>query len=376
LSSTSTDFTFYSYKLDLLSILLSHSYKIVWYLNSAFSQETFVSDFLTTWSELDYHALYAVPVGGQGELGQVMWLFIYKGEIIVVDAGAGYPARELPGVDLLLPNSAFLEANQDKITALLLTNGHEEHAGALTYLAHHVNLPRIMAPRFVAELIKQKVYELYSPADGSSPELSALPMEIIEVKKSYEIGPFEVEWIVSNNAIADACALRITCEAGTIIYTSSFKFDQTPVDHTLLDIGRLATIGDQGVTLLISDSANVEASGYTLSEKVVAEAMAEIVAAAAGRVIVVMPGTNTHRLQILFDVAAHTNRKVILLGDTFHKIAVSATITGNLNFDRAIEGSINALSSRVRPDKRFRRYCLRQALEHHSQRRRYDHFLQ
>ncbi len=306
-----------------------------------------MSDFLTTWPELDYHALYAVPVGGQGELGQVMWLFIYQGEIIVVDAGAGYPARELPGVDLLLPNSSFLEANQDKITALLLTNGHEEHAGALTYLTHHVSFPRILAPRFVAELFKQNVYDLYSSSDSSdTAAVRPVPaMEEIEVKKSYQVGPFEVEWIVSNNAIADACALRITCDAGTIIYTSSFKFDQTPVDHTLLDVGRLATIGDEGVTLLISDSANVEAGGYTLSEKVVAQAMEEIISEASGRVIVVMPGTNTHRLQILFDVAAITNRKVILLGDTFHKIAVSATITGNLIFDRAIEGSINALGN-------------------------------
>lgn len=302
-----------------------------------------MTDFLTTWPELDYQSLYAVPIGGQGELGQVMWLFIYQGEMIVVDAGASYPARELPGVDLLLPNTSFLEANQDKITALLLTNGHEEHAGAIMYLAHHVSLPRVMAPRFVAELINQNVYDLYGTSEAT--ETASLPaMEVVDVKTKYQVGPFEVEWIVSNNAIADACALRISCNAGTVIYTSSFKFDQTPVDGILLDVGRLATIGDEGVTLLISDSANVEAGGYTLSEKVVAEAMEKLAKTASGRMIVVMPGTNTHRLQILFDAAAKSNRKVILLGDTLHKIAVSAAITGNLNFDRAIEGSINALA--------------------------------
>lgn len=303
-----------------------------------------MSDFLTTWPELDYQSLYAVPVGGQGELGQVMWLFIYQGEMIIVDAGASYPAKELPGVDLLLPNSSFLEANQDKITALLLTNGHEEHAGALTYLTHHVSIPRIMAPPFVAELINQNVYDLYGPSEASA-VATFPPMEVVEVKKSYQVGPFEVEWIVSNNAIADACALRIKCDGGTVIYTSSFKYDQTPVDGILLDVGRLATIGDAGVDLLISNSANIEAGGYTLSEKVVAGAMDKLVSKAPGRVIVVMPGTNTHRLQILFDVAARAKRKVVLIGETFHKIAISAAITGNLNFERSIQGSADNLSS-------------------------------
>lgn len=207
-----------------------------------------MTEYIISWSDLDYRGLYAIPVGGQSELGQAMWLFIHQGAILVVDAGAAYPAHELPGVDLLLPNTTFLEANQDKILALLVTNGHEGHAGAIAYLANHVRLPNIYLPRFPAALTNQHTYDLYGQAGSNLPPLTEVdatnPMERIQ-----QIGPFTVEWIVSSNAIADACALRISCAAGTVIYTSSFKYDQTPIDGVLLDIGRLAAIGDEGVDL-------------------------------------------------------------------------------------------------------------------------------
>ena len=221
-----------------------------------------MSDFITSFADFDPSCLYAIALGGQAEMGLVLWLFIHQGQILIVDAGASYPATELPGVDLFLPNINFLEANQDKIVALVLTNGHEEHCGAVSYLLSHVNVPRVMAPPFVATLIKDNAYDIY----GS--DLAAMPpLEEISTRKDYKVGAFGLEWIDSNNAIADSCALKIATACGTVIYTSSFKFDQTPVDGRLLDIGRLAAIGDAGVELLISDSANVEESGYTPTEK-------------------------------------------------------------------------------------------------------------
>ncbi|MBX9770276.1 MAG: ribonuclease J [Candidatus Obscuribacterales bacterium] len=280
-------------------------------------------------TDLKYDRLSIVPLGGQGELGQVLWMVSYAGEILLIDAGAAYPSEDMPGVDLLLPNTNFLEANQERIKALLLTNGHEEHSGGVSYLLQHLNIPRLMGPKFVTTLVSQGLKNTHDTV-----------IDTIEMNHPYEIGSFEVEWIRVNDAIADACALRIGTPEGNIIYTSSFKLDQTPVDNRLLDFNQLAKIGDQGVLLLISDSSGVETTGYTPSEKVVGPNLEKHIANAKGRVVVVLPGTNTHRLQILFDLAQKLNRKVVLYGDILLQTAVVAVITGNLTYDRKIESSL------------------------------------
>lgn len=287
-------------------------------------------------TELKYDRVSLFPLGGQGEIGQVLWALSYAGEIMLIDAGACYPPTDLPGVDLLLPNTNFLAANQDRITALLLTNGHEEHCGAVAYLLSRVKVPRVLAPPFVSAVVSQNL-QLH-------PELSSTAIDTVQTRDEYEIGPFTVEWIQVNDAIADACALRISTPEGVIIYTSSFKLDQTPVDNRLMDLNRLAQAGDNGVTLLISNSAGVESRGYTKSEKAVANAFEQQMTA-SGRVIVIMNGTNTHRLQILFDLAKKHNRKVVLYGDTLIQTAVAAVVTGNLLYDRSIEAALGDLAS-------------------------------
>lgn len=282
---------------------------------------------------LSYDKLSVVPLGGQGEIGQALWIVSYGGEIILIDAGAAYPGEDLPGVDLLLPNTTFLEANFERIRALLLTNGHEEHCGAVSYLLNHLPIPHIMAPRFVSTLVSQNLMDRRHDTI----------IDTIEARRPYQIGPFEVEWIQVNDAIADACALRIETPEGRIIYTSSFKLDQTPVDARLLDVARLAQTGDQGVLLLISDSAGVENRGYTPSEKSITATLRKDIAAASGRVIVIVPGTNTHRLQILFDLASQLGRKVVLSGEALIKAALVAVVTGNLVYDRKIEAALTDL---------------------------------
>src|SRR5579885_2041066 len=284
---------------------------------------------ITGSADLRYDRLSLIPLGGQGEVGQVLWVVSYGGELLLIDAGAAYPGEDLPGVDLLLPNTNFLEANQDRILALLLTNGHEEHSGSVGYLLNHLKIPRIMGPRFVSTLVSQNLMDR-----GNDTVL-----DTIEMRHPYQIGPFEVEWVQVNDAIADACALQIESPAGRIVYTSSFKLDQTPVDS------RLADKGDQGVLLLVSDSAGVEAPGYTPSEKAVTRNLEKNIAGAPGRVIVVVPGTNTHRLQILFDLARKLDRKVVLVGETLVKAALVAVVTGNLIYDRKIEAGLEDLQS-------------------------------
>ncbi len=299
-----------------------------------------MADIITGDGELKYDSLSVIPLGGQSELGRMLWAIVYAGEILLVDAGASYPSQDLPGVDLLLPNTNFLEANKERILALLLTNGHEEHCGAVPYLVRHLPIPRIMGTQFVSAFLSQA-----RERDANGRLFPPLEIDVVEARKRYEIGPFTVEWVRVNDAIAEACGLVITTPEGVIVYTSSFKLDQTPVDEKLLDVGRLAQVGDQGVLLLISASAGVESDGYTLSERAVEPALAGNLENAQGRVFVVMPGTNTHRLQILFELAARLNRKVILLGEILIRTAVAAAVTGNLEYDRQCEAQLTDLAS-------------------------------
>lgn len=288
-------------------------------------------------ADLKYDRVSLIPLGGQSEIGQVLWALSYAGEILLIDAGASYPGTDLPGVDLLLPNTNFLCANQERITALILTNGHEEHCGAVAYLLGHLKIPRILAPRFVSALVSQNLLAHRSDL------LDETVIDTIETRHPYQIGSFAVEWIQVNDAIADACALKINTAEGVIIYTSSFKLDQTPVDNRQMDVASLARSGDAGVLALISDSAGSEHRGYTPSEKVVYAGFERHIKSATSRVIVDMDGTNTHRLQMLFDLALRVNRKVILFGETLIQTAVAAVITGNLAYDRSIESTLEGI---------------------------------
>jgi ribonuclease J len=287
-------------------------------------------------TELKYDRLSLIPLGGQSEIGQSLWALTYGGEILLVDAGVCYPGTDLPGVDLLLPNINFLVANQQRITALVLTNGHEEHSGAIGYLLNHLKIPRILAPRFVSALVSQNLM-------GRGYDSAATILDTIETRYPYQIGAFEVEWIQVNDAIADATALRIHTPEGAVVYTSSFKFDQTPVDGRQMDVARLAQAGEAGVTLLISNSAGVENPGYTPSERAVMPAFERALESAESRIFFLMHGTNTHRLQMLFDLAKKFERKVLLYGDTLIQSAVAAVITGNLVYDRSIESTLAQL---------------------------------
>ncbi len=296
-------------------------------------------------TSIAHDSLALIPLGGQSEMGQLLWIIVHEGEILLVDAGAAYPNQDLPGVDLLLPNTNFLEANQDRIRALLLTNGHEEHCGAVTYLLRHLKIPKIMAPKFVSQLLSQSIVGSGNPDLNRQHDSINNLLDTIETGTVYEVGPFQIEWVPVNNAIADACALSINTKEGTVVYTSSFKMDQTPVDGRLFDVKRLSQIGDKGVLALISDSAGVENIGYTPSEKSVRERLQKEIASAQGRVFVVFPGTNTHRLQLLFDIASATKKRMHLLGASLLKTALAAVVTGHLSYERNLEATLDELNT-------------------------------
>jgi len=282
--------------------------------------------------------LTVIPLGGQSELGQVLWLVCYQGKILIIDAGAAYPTRELPGVDLLLPNTNFLEANQNKILALLLTSANEEYMGAVSYLVKHVAVPKIMAPKFVNCLLEQTKEDL-----SEDHPLRHIEIENTETKQTYQIGPFAVEWIKVNDAVVQTGALCISVGKNEIVYMTSFKLDQTPVDHQLADIGRLAQLGESGTTLLIGTSAGTERPGYSESESGLQQRLRSYISTARGRVIVLMSGTNSYRLQTLIDIAKSCHRKILLLGDSLIHCAVASAMTENLDYQPELEISLEQM---------------------------------
>ncbi len=313
----------------------SYTYRIVWFYCTKVPQ---VAHIVTGDTVLKSNSLAVIPLGGQSEIGQALWVIAHSGEILLVDAGSAYPTEDMPGVDLLFPNTNFLKANQDRIVGLVLTNAYDEHCGSVSYLLHHIKIPKIMGPRFVSTFLAQCGIVANKETGFPCPVV-----DTVEIGTPYKIGGFEVEWVQVNDAIADATALKIDTDEGMVLYTSSFKVDQTPVDNRQMDIRKLAQAGDNGVLLLIGDSAGIETEGYTPSEKAVIPVLRKTVEMAAGRVVVIMPGSNTHRLQILFDIAKQTSRKVALLGESLLRTALSAAITGNLSYERSMESSLELI---------------------------------
>ncbi len=242
---------------------------------------------------------------------------------VLVDCGITFPGLPF-GTDVIRPDFRHLGDTPCRDTALWVTHGHEDHIGAIPYLLREHPM-RIYGPPYALALIRERFVEVPPPRP---PELIA-----IEPGRRYAIGPFEAEPIRVTHSIADATSLALRTPVGTIVHTGDFKIDPTPTDGQHFDRARFAAIGDEGVRLLLSDSTNVDADGSAGSEGPVAEALAELVQAARGRVVVTLFASNTHRLRALIDVARGTGRRLCWLGRSVQTHARIASATGYL--DRA-----------------------------------------
>ena len=202
--------------------------------------------------------LKIIPLGGLHEIGKNITVFEYENDIIIVDCGLAFPEDDMLGIDLVIPDISYLEKNKDKIRALIITHGHEDHIGAIPYLLKKINVP-IYATRLTCGLIKNKLEE----------HKLVKSTKLIEVKQGETVraGKFSVEFIRSSHSIPDSVALAIKSPVGTILHTGDFKIDYTPIDGQIMDLGRLAELGNEGVLALMSDSTNSERKGYTMSEK-------------------------------------------------------------------------------------------------------------
>jgi ribonuclease J len=266
--------------------------------------------------------LRIIPLGGLGEVGKNMTVYELGDDILVVDAGLAFPRDEHLGVDLLLPDFAYLEENREKIRAVVLTHGHEDHVGALPFLLRAVPVPEVWATKLTLELAASKLDEhgLLSRTELREARPEHPPVEI---------GPFRLEFVRMAHSIPDSVAIVIETAAGRVVHTGDYKIDHTPVDGIKTDVGRLADIGNRGVDLLLGDSTNAERPGVTRSERVVGEAFRQIIPARTGRIVVSSFASNVHRMQQAIDVAVEVGRKVAIVGRSLRK---NLNIARNLGY--------------------------------------------
>ena len=234
-----------------------------------------------------------------------MLVFQYAGEILVVDSGLMFPDEEMLGVDIVIPDVSYLTENREQVLGIVLTHGHEDHIGALPYVLRQINVP-IWGTKLTLGLVSSKLEE-----HGL---LDSAQMHETRHGETITIGQFSVEFIQVSHSIPDAMALVIRTPVGTIVHSSDFKFDLTPIDDRPIDVGRFAEVGEEGVLALLSDCTNVEKKGFTPSERLVGTTFDDVFGAAPGRVIVATFASNIHRIQQVCDTAAKYGRKVAVVG--------------------------------------------------------------
>ena len=245
-----------------------------------------------------------IPLGGLGEIGKNMTVIQYGNDIIVIDAGLAFPDDDMFGIDLVIPDMSYLIENRDKVRAVVITHGHEDHIGGLSYLLNEVNVP-VYATKLVCGLIEGKLKENH---------ITNYTLNEVHHGDEVQIGCMKVGFIHTNHSIPDASALYFRTPVGTIVHTGDFKMDLTPVDGRQMDIRKLAELGRRGVLLLMSDSTNAERPGYTESETTVGHAFRKAFRAAKGRIILATFASNISRIQQAINTAVQFKRKVTVLG--------------------------------------------------------------
>lgn len=285
--------------------------------------------------------LRIIPLGGLGEIGKNMTAFEYGEDIIVVDVGSIFPREDMPGVDLVIPDTTYLQMNASRIRGYFITHGHEDHIGAAPYVLRQVPAP-VYATRLTCALIESKLRE-HRMSD-------VVEIHEISPHDTVSVGAFTVEFLKVSHSIAGACALAIHTPVGVVVHTGDFKVDYTPIDGQLMDLGRFAALGDEGVLVLMADSTNVERPGYTMSERKVGETFNNLFDRAQGRIIIAMFASNIHRIQMVVDAAYNRGRRVCMVGRSMVNVAKLSMQLGELSIPEGYLISVDDLD-RYRDDE-------------------------
>ena len=261
-----------------------------------------------------------IPLGGVDEVGKNITAIEYEDDILVVDCGSIFPKEDMLGIDLVIPDASYLEANKSRVRGYVFTHGHEDHIGATPYILQQVPAP-IWGTRLTLALIDLKLREH---------RVNGIQMNTIMPREEVKIGQFTVKFIKVSHSIPGSCALIITCPAGVIVHSGDFKIDFTPVDGEITDLSSLAMAGDAGVLALLCESTNIERPGYTMSERKIGETFVNQFRNAQGRVIVAMFASNINRLQQVIDSGIRFGRKVCFVGRSMISVSRVAMQLGEL----------------------------------------------
>ena len=264
--------------------------------------------------------LKIIPLGGLHEVGKNITVFEYEDEIIVVDCGISFPEDDMLGIDLVIPDVTYLERNKDKIKGMIITHGHEDHIGSIPYFLKQINVP-IYATKLAVGLITNKLEE--HKLVRSTKLIEITPGQIITLGNN-----FKIEIIRSTHSIPDSVMLAITTPVGTVLHTGDFKVDYTPIDGKIMDLGRIAELGNQGILALMSDSTNAERKGFTMSESSVGEVLDKLFIHCTKRIVVATFASNVHRVQQIVNSAVKNNRKIAVCGRSMINMITTARELG------------------------------------------------
>jgi len=262
-----------------------------------------------------------IPLGGLHEIGKNTCVFEYEDEIILLDAGLGFPSDQMHGINIVLPDMTYLRENAHRIKGMIVTHGHEDHIGGIAYHLKQFDIPVIYGPRLAMSLLSDKLEE--AGVSDRTTLKSVLPRDIAQIGKH-----FKAEYIRNTHSIADSFTVAIHTPIGIVVHSGDFKFDLTPVDGEHFDIQKLAEHGEKGVLCLLSDSTNAETPGHTPSERSVYPNLNRVIGEAEGRVMVTTFSSSVHRVNMILDIAQKQGRKVAVVGRSMLNVIAHARKLG------------------------------------------------
>lgn len=283
-----------------------------------------------------------IPLGGIGEIGKNMTVIEYADEMVVIDCGLGFPDESMLGVDLVIPDTAYLEENAGKIQGILLTHGHEDHIGALPYVLRLVN-PDVYGTLLTLGIVEGKLIEHGLEKAARLNQVNS--GDVIKLGKY-----FTAEFIRVNHSIADACAIAVTCPAGTIVCTGDFKIDLTPIQGEPINLTRFGEIGKKGVLAMLGESTNAERPGFTMSERKVGKSLDRIFRGCDKRIVIATFSSNVHRVQQIINFSHKYGRKVALTGRSMLNVIAAAQKFGYMDIPEGTLIDINDIK-RYKPDQ-------------------------